>query len=102
MWYSETLGVIKTPRPISKDGINHPRNIFRLWSKEELAALGIRPARVVTPDSRYYNTGSESYDLVDGEWVISYSTSDKDVDQLKTNMKAKVKSMASSTLTQSD
>ena len=102
MWYSETLGVIKTPRPISKDGINHPRNIFRLWSKDELAALDIRPARVVTPDSRYYNTGAESYDLVDGEWVISYSTSDKDVDQLKTSMKAKVKQIASSTLTHSD
>jgi len=102
MWYSETLGVIKTPRPISKDGINHPRNIFRLWSKEELAALGIRPARVVTPDSRYYNTGAESYDLVDGEWIISYATREKDMDQLKTRMKTKVKSIASSTLSNSD
>ena len=102
MWYSETLGVIKTPRPISKDGIQHPRNIFRLWSKEALANIGIRPARVVTPDSRYFNTGAESYDLVDGEWVISYATTDKDVDQLKTSMKAKVKSIASSTLAHSD
>ena len=102
MWYSEQYGVIKTPRPVSFNGINHPRNIFRLWSKDELAALGIRPARVVTPDSRYYNTGSESYDLVDGEWVITYSTSDKDVDQLKTSMKAKVKQIASSTLAHSD
>jgi len=102
MWYSETLGVIKTPRPISKDGINHPRNIFRLWSKEELAALGIRPARVVTPDSRYYNTGSESYDLVDGEWVISYVGTEKEVEPIKKQMILKVKSKASSTLDHSD
>jgi len=102
MWYSEQYGVIKTPRPISKDGINHPRNIFRLWSKEELAALGIRPARVVTPDSRYYNTGSESYDLVDGEWVISYVGTEKEVEPIKEQMILKVKSMASSTLSRSD
>ena len=102
MWYSETLGVIKTPRPISKDGIQHPRNIFRLWSKEALANIGIRPARVVTPDSRYYNTGGENYELVDGEWVISYTSSEKDADQLKVGMKQKVKQIASSTLAHSD
>jgi len=102
MWYSETLGVIKTPRPISKDGIQHPRSIFRLWSKEALANIGIRPARVVTPDSRYFNTGAESYDLVDGEWVISYTSSEKDTDQLKVGMKQKVKQIASSTLAHSD
>jgi len=102
MWYSETFGVIKTPRPVSLNGINHPRNIFRLWSKDELAAIGIRPARVVTPDSRYFDTGVASYDLVDDEWVISYTSLEKDVDQLKANMKSKVKSMASSTLDRSD
>ena len=102
MWHSDTLGVIRTPKEITVDGVTHPRQIFRKWSKAELAELGITPARVVTPDQRYHNTGAETLTLVDGETVISYATSDKDVDQLKTNMKAKVKSMASSTLTQSD
>ena len=36
MWYSETLGTIKTPRAITVDGVQHPSNIFRAWSKEEL------------------------------------------------------------------
>ena len=102
MWHSEQHGVIKTPRPISKDGIQHPRSIFRLWSKAALAELGITPARVVTPDHRYHNTGAETLTLVDGETVISYATTDRDVDQLKTSMKSKVNSIASSTLAQSD
>jgi hypothetical protein len=102
MWYSETLGVIKTPRTITKDGIRYPREIFRSSSKAELADLGITPARVVTPDQRYHNTGAETLTLVDGETVISYATTDRDVDQLKTSMKSKVKDRASSTLAQSD
>ena len=102
MWHSEQHGVIKTPRPISKDGIQHPRSIFRLWSKAALAELGITPARVVTPDHRYHNTGAETLTLVDGETVISYATTDRDVDQLKIGMKAKVKNIASSTLSKSD
>ena len=102
MWHSDTLGVIRTPKEITVDGVTHPRQIFRKWSKAELAELGITPVRVVTPDQRYHNTGAETLTLVDGETVISYATTDKDVDQLKINMKAKVKQIASSTLTQSD
>jgi len=102
MWHSEQHGVIKTPRPISKDGIQHPRSIFRLWSKAQLADIGITPARVVTPDQRYHNTGAETLTLVDGETVISYATTDRDVDQLKISMKSKVKQIAASTLAQSD
>ena len=102
MWHSDTLGVIRTPKEITVDGVTHPRQIFRKWSKAELAELGITPARVVTPDQRYHNTGAETLTLVDGETVISYATSDRDVDQLKTSMKEKVNQIASSTLAQSD
>ena len=102
MWHSDTLGVIRTPKEITVNGVTHPRQIFRKWSKAELAELGITPARVVTPDQRYHNTGAETLTLVDGETVISYATTDRDVDQLKVGMKAKVKSMASSTLGHSD
>ena len=102
MWHSDTLGVIRTPKEITVNGVTHPRQIFRKWSKAELAELGITPVRVVTPDQRYHNTGAETLTLVDGETVISYATTDKDVDQLKTSMKAKVKQIASSTLSNSD
>jgi len=102
MWHSDTLGVIRTPKEITVNGVTHPRQIFRKWSKAELAELGITPARVETPDQRYHNTGAETLTLVDGETVISYATTDRDVDQLKTSMKAKVKSIASSSLAKSD
>ena len=102
MWHSDTLGVIRTPKEITVNGVTHPRQIFRKWSKAELAELGITPARVETPDQRYHNTGAETLTLVDGETVINYATTDKDVDQLKTSMKSKVKQIASSTLAKSD
>ena len=102
MWHSNTLGVIRTPKEITVSGVTHPRQIFRKWSKAELAELGITPARVETPDHRYHNTGAETLTLVDGETVISYATTDRDVDQLKASMKEKVRSIASSTLAQSD
>jgi hypothetical protein len=102
MWYSETFGTIKTPRGITVNGLQHPQNIFRLWSKEKLAEIGIRPARVVTPDNRYYNTGRENYELVGDEWVISYDTTEKDVEQLKEQLIEKISAHVGSLLSPSD
>ena len=102
MWYSEQLGVIKTPKGITVNEIQHPSNIFRLWSKDELANIGIRPARFVTPDIRYFNTGSASYNLVDDEWVISYIETEKEVAPIKEQLILNVKRHVSSALTSSD
>ena len=102
MWYSETYGVIKTPRELTISGSTYPRQIFRKWSKPALAEIGIRPARVETPDSRYYNTGAESYDLIGNEWVITYATTEKDVETLKTQLIDKIKTHVGSTLVSSD
>ena len=102
MWYSEIYGVIKTPREITHNGVRHPRQIFRKWSKPELAALGIRPASVVVPDSRYYHTGIESYTLVNDEWVISYAETERNVDTLKINLLRNIKANVGSLLSISD
>jgi hypothetical protein len=102
MWYSETIGTIKTPRALTVDGVQHPSNIFRAWSKAELLGIGIAPARVEVPDSRYYNTGAESYTFTDGEWVISYATTEKNVDDLKANLIAKIKANVGALLSPSD
>ena len=102
MWYSETFGTIKTPRALTVDGVQHPANIFRAWSKAELLGIGIAPARVETPDSRYYNTGAESYTFTDGEWVISYETTEKNVDDLKADLIQKIKAHVGSLLSSSD
>jgi len=102
MWYSETIGKIRTPRALTVNGIQHPSNIFRAWSSQELADIGIYPARVETPDSRYWNTGAESYTFTDGEWVISYDTTEKNVDDLKADLIAKIKAHVGSLLAPSD
>ena len=102
MWYSETFGTIRTPRALTVDGVQHPANIFRAWSKPELLGIGIAPARVEAPDSRYYNTGAESYTFTDGEWVISYETTEKNVDDLKAELIEKIKAHVGALLSSSD
>jgi len=102
MWYVDTIGLIRTPRGITKDGVQHPRNIFRLWSKEELAAIGIKPARFESVDHRYVNSGELTWDTSGEEAVGTYATTDKDADTLKESMTEKVRSLAASTLASSD
>ena len=104
MWYSPSHGLIKSPRAISKDGVDYPPQIFRKFSKAELANLGFHPARLSVADHRYYHTSGEQYDFdaATNEWVISYGSTPRDVDDLKKSMKAKVKGIASSTLARSD
>ena len=102
MWYSETFGTIKTPRALTVNGIQHPANIFRAWTKRELLSIGIAPARVEAPDSRYWNTGRESYSFAGGEWVISYESTEKDVEQLKEQLISNISNHVGSTLSSSD
>ena len=102
MWHSETIGTIKTPRALTVDGIQHPANIFTAWSKVELAEIGFYPARVESVDSRYYSTGSETYELVDGEYVISYAITEKDVELLKEDLIKKVQANTGALLAPSD
>ena len=102
MWYVDSIGLIKTPRGVTIDGVQHPRNIFRLWSKADLAAIGIKPASITAVDTRYKNTGELTWDTSGEEAVGTYATTDKDAAALKTEMAATVNSIAASTLAQSD
>ena len=102
MWYVDSIGLVKTPRGVTIDGIQHPRNIFTLWSKADLAAIGIKPASITAVDQRYNNTGALTWDTSGAEAVGTYATTAKDVAGLKTEMKDTVSSIASSTLASSD
>ena len=104
MWYSPSHGLIKSPRAISKDGVDYPPQIFRKFSKAELANIGFHPARLSVADHRYYHTSGEQYnfDAATNEWVVSYSSSERNLDEIKKSMKAQVKSIVSSALSQSD
>ena len=102
MWYVDSVGLVKTPRGLTIDGIQHPRNIFTQWSKAELAAVGIKPASIASVDSRYKNTGALTWDTSGEEAVGTYATTDKAAADLKTEMAASVNSMAASLLSGSD
>ena len=102
MWYVDSVGLVKTPRGLTIDGIQHPRNIFTLWSKAELAAIGIKPAGISAVDTRYKNTGELTWDTSGAEAVGTYATTDKAVADLKTEMTTAVNTLASSLLVGSD
>ena len=103
MWYSETLGIIKTPRALTVNGVQHPANIFRVWSEEELEAIGIYVLEIVTPDFRYYDTGAENFEKKsrrnpDGTFAggpdyyeLTYDTTEKNVENLKSSLMLKIK-----------
>ena len=102
MWYVDSVGLVKTPRGLTLNGIQHPRNIFTLWTKAELAAIGVKPASITSVDQRYKNSGELTWDLSGAEAVGTYATTDKVAADLKTNMAAEVNSQAASILSQSD
>ena len=102
MWYVDSVGLVKTPRGLTIDGIQHPRNIFTLWAKPDLAAIGIKPASITAVDTRYKITGELTWDTSGDEAVGTYATTDKAFADLKTEMAATVNSLAASTLAQSD
>ena len=102
MWYVDSVGLVKTPRGLTIDGIQHPRNIFTQWTKAELAAIGIKPASITAVDTRYKNTGELTWDTSGEETVGTYATTDKDFAALKTEMAVLVNAQAASILSKSD
>lgn len=105
MWFVgniDTGFVVKTPRGLTLDGVQYPRNIFNLWSKAELAAIGIKPYREETIDTRYHNAGAVTRTEVNGEIVGTPASTDKDMADLKKAMVSEVKAQAASKLSSSD
>ena len=102
MWYVDSVGLVKTPRGLTLSGVQHPRNIFTQWTKDELAAIGIKPASITAVDTRYNNTGALTWNTSGAEAVGTYATTEKDVTALKSEMTAQVANIASSKLLGSD
>ena len=99
MWFvgnTATGFVVNKPRGLTIDSVQYPRNIFVLWSKSELAAIGVKPYSETRLDSRYYNQGALTRTESDGEIVGTYASLSRDLDHLKNNMLSTVKSIAGS------
>ena len=93
MWYFNGQ-TIKTPKAMVISDITHPPGIFR--DSATLTSLGIKPLRVVTPDSRYYHTGAYTVDESGAEVVGTYAGVAKDVATLKTGMLETISSQVAS------
>ena len=102
MWYVDGVGLVKTPRGLTLNGVQHPRNIFTQWTKAELAAIGIKPASITAVDTRYKNTGELTWDTSGEEAVGTYATTDVALADLKADMTSSVQSQAASILAQTD
>ena len=99
MWYYNST-VIKTPRHIVVDGINHPAAIFR--DSAMLTSLGIKPFREVAPDRRYYKLGSYSVDTSGDEVVGTYAGVAKSVSDLQAFMLKKTNDYVANRLAEID
>jgi len=105
MWFVgnvETGFTVNKARGLTIGDVQYPRNIFVLWSKAELAEIGIKPYSETRLDSRYYNQGALTRAETDGEIVGTYAAVEKDVDALKDTMLQSVKSIAGSLQSQVD
>ena len=93
MWYFNSQ-TIKTPKTMVISDITYPRQIFR--DSVMLTSLGIKPMRIVRPDSRYYWDGAYTVDASGDEVVGTYAGTARDVGTLKANMLLKANSAAAS------
>ena len=105
MWFVgnvETGFTVNKARGLTIGDVQYPRNIFVLWSKEELAEIGVKPYSEVRSDKRYYSDGALTRTETDGEMVGTYASVAKDVTALKDTMLSSVKSIAGSLQSQVD
>ena len=99
----QVLRVLAHPIPLVIGDTQYPKNIFTLWSKAELKAIGIMPYRELPVDTKYHYSGTVSYEIKDDEVVGSYaSQTDKEYAQLKLAMLERTKATASSLLARDD
>ena len=99
MWFvgnTEVGFTVNKARGLTIEGIQYPRNIFTLWSKAELSAIGIKPYREETVDTRYHNAGAMVRVDAGTEVVGTPMSTDKDVAALKKEMLASVRTQVSS------
>ena len=99
---NEVVEIIPKPKGITIGDTQYPKNIFTIWSKEELKAIGLLPYSENKVDSRFYLRGDLSYEVSSDEVVGTYAKTAKDIDILKNNMIDNVNARASRILVRDD
>jgi hypothetical protein len=77
MWKLPNGKVTRVPKGIQVGDVKYPASIFRRWSKEELATLGIKPYREVRYDQRWYKSVGSTEEEIDGMIVKTHTTVEK-------------------------
>ena len=68
---------IKTPKGVLIGDVNYPADIFYKWSKQELAAIGIKPFREEKYDKKWFRSSGHVDVDIDGEIVRQHTTVEK-------------------------
>ena len=110
MWAIVTNGSVNAIRQQvpSINGVQHPKNIFNLWSKEELKAIGVYRVEEVGSHSNSQTHNNITSGLVynsDTDVVVQTKSStikDDAVQITKDNMMSRVKVQVAGTLSGSD
>ena len=81
MWAKVESGsvtkVYTRPTQITIGDVQYPSNIFQLWSKSELEAIGIYEVEIDNTnykDAKYYTNTNQSFTFGSGKVTASYST----------------------------
>ena len=99
MWYYNGR-IINKPESIKVGGYVYNQDLFK--DQNKLAELGIKPYRLVVPDSRYYSQGTLNISNTDNEVVGTHDAIGKDVNTLKEGMLKTVKKHLSTLLSDTD
>ena len=99
MWYYNGR-IINKPESIKVGGYVYNQDLFK--DQNKLAELGIKPYRLVVPDSKYYSQGALNISNLDNEVVGTYDAIGKDVNLLKEEMLTAIKNELSTLLSNTD
>ena len=99
MWYYNGR-IINKPESIKVGGYVYNQDLFK--DQNKLAELGIKPYRLVVPDSKYYSQGALNISNLDNEVVGTYDAIGKDVNLLKEEMLTAIKNQLSTLLSNTD
>ena len=110
MWFKIEDNTIteqyKNPKALIIEDVQHPQNIFNLWSEAELEAIGIYEVTIDNTnlkDAKYYSNTTITYAYASGAVTGSYGTATaKDLATLKDRHKELINREAYSNLQDSD
>lgn len=76
MWILPDQKVIRYPRAVTIDGIQHPKEIFRYWTPDELANIGIKTYVEEKYDTEFYKISGEATVEIEGVILKYYQVTE--------------------------